>query len=255
MAIYRNVQMGFWTDVNVEADYTPEDKLFYLYLLTNPHTKLCGCYEISINQMSNEIGYKTDTIKRLLAKAQEKHTSVVYAETTKEILLVNWHKYNWTGSEKFRKALRQEILNVKCESFRKYLQNIFDGAECVEIPRYRIDTVSNPESTRMDTTVTVSVTDTVPLVDTVMTKAKAKDVKHRYGEYSNVLLTDKELEKLKTEFPSDWESRIENLSVYMQSKGTTYKDHLATIRNWARMEKSKQKKGSRLDVVDTWTLE
>lgn len=45
------------------------------------------------------------------------------------------------------------------------------------------------------------------------------------------------MEKLKTEFPTDWEERIENLSSYMESKGKTYKNHLATIRNWARRDR------------------
>lgn len=67
---------------------------------------------------------------------------------------------------------------------------------------------------------------------------KEKPVKHKYGEYNNVLLTDAEFEKLKAEFPNDYQSRIEELSGYMQSKGARYKDHLATIRNWARRKQN-----------------
>ncbi len=62
--------------------------------------------------------------------------------------------------------------------------------------------------------------------------------RHKYGEYNNVLLTDTELEKLKNEFP-DWQNRIESLSAYIASTGKRYKSHLATIRNWARMEKER----------------
>lgn len=63
------------------------------------------------------------------------------------------------------------------------------------------------------------------------------ETRHRYGEYRNVLLSDSDTEKLKTEFPTDWEERIERLSYYMESKGKTYKNHLATIRNWARRDR------------------
>ena len=66
-------------------------------------------------------------------------------------------------------------------------------------------------------------------------------VSHLYGEYKNVKLSDPELEKLQAEFPIDWESRIERLSSYIASTGKTYKNHLATIRNWARMEKEREK--------------
>ena len=63
-----------------------------------------------------------------------------------------------------------------------------------------------------------------------------KETRRKYGEYSNVLLTDSDMQKLKAEFPTDWEERIERLSYYMESKGKTYKNHLATIRNWARKD-------------------
>ena len=65
---------------------------------------------------------------------------------------------------------------------------------------------------------------------------KEKPQKHKYGQYQNVLLSDDELEKLKTEFPVDWEERIERVSEYCASKGATYKNYLATIRNWAKRD-------------------
>lgn len=70
-------------------------------------------------------------------------------------------------------------------------------------------------------------------------KENNKPIRHKYGEYGNVLLSDSDLEKLKEEFPFDWEDRIENLSAYIASTGKSYKNHLATIRNWARKD-SKQ---------------
>ncbi|MGN1369956.1 MAG: phage replisome organizer N-terminal domain-containing protein [Aristaeellaceae bacterium] len=67
---------------------------------------------------------------------------------------------------------------------------------------------------------------------------QAKPVKHKYGEYQNVLLTDDELAKLQGEY-TDWQERIERLSAYIASKGTKYKSHYATIRNWARKDGEK----------------
>ena len=68
---------------------------------------------------------------------------------------------------------------------------------------------------------------------------KEKAVKHKHGQYNNVLLSDDELKKLKDEFPSDWQERIERVSEYCASKGKTYKDYLATIRSWARKDRPK----------------
>jgi phosphopantetheine adenylyltransferase len=56
--------------------------------------------------------------------------------------------------------------------------------------------------------------------------------------YNNVLLSDSDLEKLKTEF-KDYEERIERLSEYIASTGKSYKNHLATIRSWAKKDKAK----------------
>ena len=71
---------------------------------------------------------------------------------------------------------------------------------------------------------------------------KEKEIRHKYGEYSNVLLSDSDYEKLKSEFPSDYTTRIENLSSYIASTGKSYKNHLATIRNWAKKDASKPTK-------------
>ena len=68
---------------------------------------------------------------------------------------------------------------------------------------------------------------------------KSKPVKHKYGEYNNVLLTDEELDKLKDEY-IDWQDRIENLSSYVASTGKSYKSHYATIRNWARKDQERK---------------
>ncbi|MDO8180249.1 replisome organizer [Lactiplantibacillus plantarum] len=65
---------------------------------------------------------------------------------------------------------------------------------------------------------------------------KAKPARHKYGQYQNVLLTDEQLAKLKSEFPKDWQDRIERVSGYVQSSGKHYKDYLATIRNWAKRD-------------------
>ena len=63
-----------------------------------------------------------------------------------------------------------------------------------------------------------------------------KPTRHKYGAYENVLFTDEEFKKLTEEFPTDWSGRIERLSEYIASTGKKYKNHLATIRSWARKD-------------------
>jgi hypothetical protein len=68
------------------------------------------------------------------------------------------------------------------------------------------------------------------------TNTTVKAVSHKYGTYSNVLLTDDQLDKLKAEFPNDYAERIDRVSEYCKQNGRSYKDYLATIRNWARRD-------------------
>lgn len=68
----------------------------------------------------------------------------------------------------------------------------------------------------------------------------APEKKGTYGCYGNVKLTDTDLSKLKAEFPADWQERIDRLSTYMDSSGKSYKNHLATIRKWAREDAKRE---------------
>lgn len=68
----------------------------------------------------------------------------------------------------------------------------------------------------------------------------APEKKGTYGCYGNVKLTNTDLSKLKAEFPTDWQERIDRLSTYMDSSGKSYKNHLVTIRNWARRDAERE---------------
>ncbi len=75
---------------------------------------------------------------------------------------------------------------------------------------------------------------------------KEENEAHFYGRYDNVILTDKEMEILKSDFPTDYLSMIEHLSEYMASYGKTYKNHLATMELWKKADmKEERKMGNR----------
>ena len=225
MAIYRNVMMSFWTDRKVADEFTPEDRYFYLYLFTNPHTNLCGCYEISFKQTIAETGYSRDSIENLLKRFETVHNVIRYSAATGELLILNWYKYNWTASEKFRKPLLAEIQSIKCPDFKDYLSKVFENEN---------DTVSIPYPYGSDTTDTVTVTDTVSLKD-----KRKKTEKESYGEFNNVMLTEEEYEKIVNRWPMDYQDKIENLSTYIAQTGKKYKSHYATLLSWDRMDKKR----------------
>ena len=80
-----------------------------------------------------------------------------------------------------------------------------------------------------------SIGDVAP--DTNVGHKPPKAVRHKYGLYEQVLLTDEDYEKLRAEFPHDHSERIARLDEYIASTGKKYKNHLATIRAWARKDK------------------
>ena len=75
-------------------------------------------------------------------------------------------------------------------------------------------------------------------------KESIKNPKKTYGEFQNVLLTDDELEKLKTKFNSHYTEKIENLSEYLKSKNKKYSSHYATILMWARKDEKDGQNGT-----------
>lgn len=193
MAIYRNISTTFWTDSKVADDFTADDKYIYLYLFTNPHSNLCGCYEVSYKQIAYEAGISVDKAKKLMNRLQNAFNVIRYDEKTKEVLILNWHKYNWTKSEKFRKPLLKEIEKIKNPSFKGYLLKAYNG-ELDTVSDFE-DTVSEIDDTvsaeeiheeyPIDTTVTVTVTDTVSVTDTdTVTESDTETVKE-IVEYLN----------------------------------------------------------------------
>lgn len=72
---------------------------------------------------------------------------------------------------------------------------------------------------------------------------KPKEVKHKYGEFQNVLLTEKQYKQLSEKFNGTLKDKIENLSLGIESKGYKYKNHHATILAWDRKEKKDNRGG------------
>ena len=75
---------------------------------------------------------------------------------------------------------------------------------------------------------------------------ETKEEKDTFGEFKNVFLEEKELEKLKERF-TDYQDKIEKLSQYIENfpkKAAKYKSHYSTILTWARNDNGTGKKES-----------
>ncbi|MEN3132537.1 DnaD domain-containing protein [Bacillus albus] len=114
MAIFRQIHTSFWNDVKVQEDFTPEDKYFFLYLLTNPQTKQIGVYQITKKQMAFETGYSQETIKALMQRFEDYHKLIKYDNETRELVIFNWGKYNLKKAGKpVEDLIKKELKEVK----------------------------------------------------------------------------------------------------------------------------------------------
>lgn len=137
------------------------------------------------------------------------------------IFLSSWEKYQSTDRLATIREKDRERKRRKREAEKLLPQN------SMEIPRTSMDVP------RLD----IDIEGDIDIDKDKNKSISKKSPRHKHGEYQNVLLSDDDLDKLKAEFPSDWDQRIQRLSEYMASSGKSYKNHLATIRNWARRDK------------------
>lgn len=114
MSTFRMVHTEFWEDPVVIEEMTPEDKYFFLYLLTNPSTTQVGIYQITKKQMAFDMGYSMETINALLDRFTEHHGVVKYNQKTRELAIKNWGKFNLRrGGKPMLDCVKSELKDVK----------------------------------------------------------------------------------------------------------------------------------------------
>ena len=114
MAIYRQVHTMYWQD-NFILQLTPEEKYFYIYLLTNSKTKQCGIYQLPVQVIVFETGYNIETCEKLLQRFID-YGKIIYNAQSREIAIVNWLKYNPMFSPKTKACVLKELKEVKDRS-------------------------------------------------------------------------------------------------------------------------------------------
>lgn len=122
MAIYRQVQINFWQDDFV-VELTPEERYFYIYIMTNPRTTQCGIFKLVKKFVAFELGYDRETVDKLLKKFDD-YGKIHFCEETKEIMVINWMKYNFINSKNTILCINKELKEVKNKEFIKCLYAI-----------------------------------------------------------------------------------------------------------------------------------
>lgn len=111
MEVYTKVERSFWQDDFI-LDLTPEEKYFYLYLMTNNKVNTLGVYVFPLRMATIETGYNIETIGKLLQKFCEME-KIAYDPSTKEVLLKNWGKRNWNKKTAVLRAIEYDLKKVQ----------------------------------------------------------------------------------------------------------------------------------------------
>jgi len=199
----RMVYTRFWHD-NYISELKPEEKLVFVYLITNEKVNICGIYELPDRYIKFDLGLKQNELVKIKRKFME-NGKFLFIDGWVKIL--NYERYNRFLGEKNEKAKENELslIPIKIREFT-----------------YPIDRVS----TNGDTLNSHSHnTNTNKLV---INKDKYLDA---------VFLTKEEYNKLVEELGEPLaKEMIKDLSLYIQSKGKKYKSHYATILTWHRKD-------------------
>lgn len=115
MAKYRQVQSSFWHDKFV-LRLTPEERYFYLYLMTNPRASACGIYELPIQLAEVETGYNRETVEKLMARFIE-YGKILYDADNGEVMLTNWIRHNEPKGDATMTCVMKELGAIKTLSF------------------------------------------------------------------------------------------------------------------------------------------
>ncbi|PEJ46940.1 DNA replication protein DnaD [Bacillus sp. AFS002410] len=122
MALFRQVQTSFWQDGFV-LELTPEEKYFYIYLMTNSKTAQCGIYELPKRVIEMDTGYNRETVDKLLQRFID-YGKILYNESTREIMLINWIKFNKLNSPKVKACILKELNEIKHKPFIKMFSTL-----------------------------------------------------------------------------------------------------------------------------------
>ncbi|MFU0785773.1 MAG: hypothetical protein ACFWTP_05550 [Enterococcus gilvus] len=173
------------------------------------------------------VGSSEDDLKLLIAKR------FIIAFESGVIVIKHWKIHNYIQKDRYKPTLYQEeksiLTNKNNNSYTVETECIHDGYSLETQVRLGKDRLELGKDRK----------------DITPSQPKATPARHKYGEYKNVLLSDEQLEKLKKEFPADWEARIERVSSYCESTGKSYKNYFATIKNWAKKDHAGNRYGNK----------
>lgn len=115
------IHTSFWSDPYIQ-DLNPDEKLLYLYLLTNERTSICGIYEITEKTMAFDTGIELKNIKQTVDRLIQAGKLRRYE---------NWvYLLNFSKHQKSNPSIEQGIERA----IKELPAGVFDrlGTDCIQ---------------------------------------------------------------------------------------------------------------------------
>lgn len=192
----------FWNDKDNRKELLPEEKYFYLYLLTNPHKKMCGCYKLDVAKMSVELGLSKPTIETHLRRfAEDKKLAIDW--NTNEVLIFDYYKYCWSNKLPIIETIET-------------IENEIDNIEDLDFKNYIIDLLEKLKNGK------------IKLVDIVV-DSKEKEKRENIVKAFSVEVVKYMNEKCKTKYRGNSEYVMRKISARMKEGYTNIDDYKKVI--------------------------
>lgn len=146
MEVFTKVERGYWQDEFI-LELTPEQKFFYLYLMTNNKVNTLGAYVFPLTMSTVELGYNKETVLKLLDHFAQAG-KIIWDESTKEVFLLNWPKRNWNRKTATLRALKKDFDALKSPMLREKISALlsaFSDGEAIDDTEEQKGTNGNNE--------------------------------------------------------------------------------------------------------------
>ena len=132
MATQRYISTSFWDDEWVQT-HDPSEKLFFLYLLTNPLTNIAGVYQITDRRISFDTGFNDDVVKEMWRRFTEAGKAVRVGEW---VILPTWPKHQRvTERSNVRTGIDRVLLDLPVNIFNAVLKHDYCYPYLAEVVR------------------------------------------------------------------------------------------------------------------------
>ncbi|MDO4662681.1 MAG: hypothetical protein Q4B36_06160, partial [Tissierellia bacterium] len=119
------IEREFWNDEQIIDEYSPEDKLFMMYLLTCPRGNAIGIFKLPIKLIAFEVGYSPEAVRTLIDRFMNKYKRINYDYKAQEIAIHKALKYNISkGGKPIEDMVRRELNSVVCV---KNLETVYNS--------------------------------------------------------------------------------------------------------------------------------